>query len=243
MSQYSKYPNNSGGGGGGSGTVTSVAVSSAISFLSVTGSPITTSGTITLSIVDQAANLVFASPDGVVGSPTFRSLVVNDLPLIPLDSKVSGVLPIANGGTNSSAALNNNRLIISSSNAIVETAAITANMALVSNASGIPIASATTNTEIGFVSGVTSSIQTQLNSKQASLGYTPVNKAGDTMLGDLSFNNAQKATNLVDPSAAQDAATKNYVDTMFAGQVFGNLDGGAPNSIYGGLTSINGGTP
>jgi hypothetical protein len=38
-----------GGGGGGSGTVTSVAFSTGTTGLSVTGSPITTSGTITLS--------------------------------------------------------------------------------------------------------------------------------------------------------------------------------------------------
>ncbi|HWC59691.1 MAG TPA: hypothetical protein VHC44_08360 [Verrucomicrobiae bacterium] len=42
-----------------------------------------------------------------------------------------------------------------------------------------------TSTEFGYLSGVSSSIQTQLNGKQSSLGYTPVNKAGDTMSGSL----------------------------------------------------------
>lgn len=40
-------------------------------------------------------------------------------------------------------------------------------------------------TEVNYLVGVTSAIQTQLNGKQAGLGYVPVNKAGDTMLGDL----------------------------------------------------------
>lgn len=31
----------------------------------------------------QLANLVFASPNGVIGNPTFRSLVLSDLPTIP----------------------------------------------------------------------------------------------------------------------------------------------------------------
>lgn len=42
-------------------------------------------------------------------------------------------------------------------------------------------------TEISYLSGVSSSIQTQLNSKQVSLGYTPVNKAGDTMTANLTI--------------------------------------------------------
>lgn len=88
-----------------------------------------------------------------------------------LTSEVSGILPVANGGTNSSTALNNNRIITSSGSAIVEAAAITANKALASNSSGIPVASATSDTELGFVSGVTSAIQTQINGKQASGNY------------------------------------------------------------------------
>lgn len=45
---------------------------------------------------------------------------------------------------------------------------LTANRALVSDASGHPAVSAVTNTELGYLDGVTSSIQTQLNGKAAS---------------------------------------------------------------------------
>lgn len=79
---------------------------------------------------------------------------------------VTGLLPIANGGTNSGTALSNNRIMISSSGAIIEATAITANRALISDANGIPVHSAVTNTELGHVSGVTSAIQTQLNNRQ-----------------------------------------------------------------------------
>jgi hypothetical protein len=75
-------------------------------------------------------------------------------------------LPVSKGGTGSSTALNGNRVMQSSGSTIVEAAAITANKALVSNASGIPVASATTDTELGYVSGVTSAIQTQFTNKQ-----------------------------------------------------------------------------
>lgn len=85
---------------------------------------------------------------------------------IDLTTKVTGILPIANGGTNSTTALNNNRIMQSSGSAIVEAAAITASRALASDANGIPVASATTATELGYVSGVTSAIQTQITALQ-----------------------------------------------------------------------------
>lgn len=63
----------------GSGTVTSVGLSLP-SLFSVSGSPVTTSGTLTASLISQSANLVFASPNGASGTPTFRAIVNNDLP-------------------------------------------------------------------------------------------------------------------------------------------------------------------
>lgn len=72
-------------------------------------------------------------------------------------------LPISKGGTNSGSALSNNRVIKSSGGAIVEAAAITANRALASDSNGIPVHTAVTDTELGYVSGVTSSIQSQIN--------------------------------------------------------------------------------
>jgi len=74
-------------------------------------------------------------------------------------------IPVADGGTNSTTALNNNRVMQSSGGAVVEAAAITASRAIISDANGIPTHSTTTATEIGYVSGVTSAIQTQIDSK------------------------------------------------------------------------------
>lgn len=71
------------------------------------------------------------------------------------------------------------------------------------------------------------------------LGYTPVNRAGDTMTGNLSFGNALRVTNLLNPSLPQDAATKAYVDALstftatlgFNGQVSIPVNGGANTLI------------
>jgi hypothetical protein len=63
----------------GTGTVTSVALTLPNIF-TVSGSPVTTSGTLSASLASQSQNLVFASPNGSSGTPTFRSLVSADLP-------------------------------------------------------------------------------------------------------------------------------------------------------------------
>jgi hypothetical protein len=72
---------------------------SAPSIFTVSGSPVTASGTLTMTLADQSANRVFAGPTtGGATTPTFRALVAGDLPSI--STGLSGVLPLANGGTN-----------------------------------------------------------------------------------------------------------------------------------------------
>ena len=67
------------------GTVTSVALSMPTEF-SVSGSPITGSGTLTVTKANESANTVFAGPSsGSAATPTFRALVVADLPSQPYD--------------------------------------------------------------------------------------------------------------------------------------------------------------
>lgn len=65
----------------GSGTVTSVAMA-VPGFLSVAGTPVTTAGTLAVTLATQSANLVFAGPaSGGALAPTFRSLVTADFPV------------------------------------------------------------------------------------------------------------------------------------------------------------------
>lgn len=120
----------------GSGTVTSVGLTLPAIF-SVTGSPVTGSGTLSATLATQTANLVWAGPSsGGAASPTFRSLVYNDLPTsaaaagtypkvtinaqgivtgtatqITLTTDVTGVLPLANGGTGLNAASDDSVLL------------------------------------------------------------------------------------------------------------------------------------
>lgn len=65
---------------GGGGSVTSVGLSLPSQF-TVTGSPVTGSGTLTGTWNSQSANLIFAGPSsGASAAPTFRSMVTGDLP-------------------------------------------------------------------------------------------------------------------------------------------------------------------
>lgn len=68
--------------------VTSVGLSLP-SIFTVSGSPVTTTGTLTATLANQNANIVFAGPStGSAAAPTFRSLVANDIPTLTA-SKIS----------------------------------------------------------------------------------------------------------------------------------------------------------
>lgn len=83
------------------GTVTSVALNLP-SIFSVTGSPVTTSGTLTAALANQAANAVFAGPgSGAAAAPAFRALVAADIPDLSATYSVVGhthsYLPLSGG--------------------------------------------------------------------------------------------------------------------------------------------------
>lgn len=65
----------------GAGTVTSVALSLPTSIFDVTGSPVTTTGTLSATLDTQTANYVWAGPtSGGAATPAFRALVAADIP-------------------------------------------------------------------------------------------------------------------------------------------------------------------
>ena len=77
------------------GTVTSVALSLPDIF-TVSGSPITSSGTLSAVLASQTAATVFAAPTGAAGAPTFRALVAGDIPALTA-SKISDFATTAQG--------------------------------------------------------------------------------------------------------------------------------------------------
>jgi len=148
--------------GTGDGTVTEVTVGNLSPLFTASVATGTTTPAVSFAQVSQTTNKVLASPNGSTGAPTFRALVSADLPTIP----------IAKGGTNSTTSLGNNKVMVSSGGAIVESSTIT-------------------TTELSFLDGIdgltngilrkgTSALTTgaiNLASADAT-GITPISKGG-----------------------------------------------------------------
>lgn len=99
--------------------------------------------------------------------------------------------PITSGGVYT--ALQGKQATITGAATTIATSNLTTNRALISNGSGKVAVSATTTTELGYLSGVTGAIQTQLNAKAAlnSPTFTGTPKAPTAAAGT---NNTQIAT-------------------------------------------------
>ncbi|MBX9637689.1 MAG: hypothetical protein K2Q45_09090 [Nitrosomonas sp.] len=121
-----------------------IAITAPSSTFTVSGSPLASTGTISLAYVSQAANTVLAAPTGSAGVPSFRLLVAADVPNLDVSKLTTGILPIARGGTNSGTALNNNRIMISSGGAIVEATALTNGQLLIGSTGNAPAAATLT---------------------------------------------------------------------------------------------------
>lgn len=97
----SGYLSNTGsacGTGSGSGTVTSVGLSLPGQF-SVSGSPVTGSGTLTATWANQAANSFFAGPSsGGSAAPTFRAIAAADLPAATSSAQGAVQMPSGSSG-------------------------------------------------------------------------------------------------------------------------------------------------
>lgn len=97
-------------------------------------------------------------------------------------------------------------------------------------------ASSPTATQFNFLAGVTSAIQTQLNGKQPVLGYTPVNRAGDTLTGALSADVASSSNSYTGLSitARQTIGVPNLSSVAIFGQAISNGAGGnTVTGVYG----------
>jgi hypothetical protein len=100
---------------------------------------------------------------------TNGSILIGNASNVATANAVTGDVTISNAGVTAiaSGVIVNADVNASAAIAYSKLAALTANRALISDASGFVSVSTVTNTEIGYLSGVTSAIQTQLNAKEA----------------------------------------------------------------------------
>jgi hypothetical protein len=144
-------------------------------------SGITAGTTRTLTMPDADVNLGALTNSNISGSAAIDYSKLN-LTGSLVNADVSGTANIARNKLASGAA---NRLAVNDGSGVLSDAsAITASRALVSDANGIPTHSSVTTTELGYVSGVTSSIQTQLDAKAPSNSPTLTTPTADVVTLD-----------------------------------------------------------
>lgn len=188
------------------GTVTSVALSLP-SIFTVSGSPITGSGTLSASLASQTANTVFAAPSGAAGAPTFRLLVAGDIPNLDASKITSGTLSVARGGTGASTLTG---IVIGNGTSAFTSVAGTASQMIRRNA---------TNTAYEFFSPGTANTIATLDGS----GKIPTSQLPDSILGQVTYEGTWDASTntptLVSPPAS---TTKgDYYIVSAAGTQFG----------------------
>ncbi|MBL0236776.1 MAG: hypothetical protein IPQ02_09240 [Saprospiraceae bacterium] len=137
---------------------------------------------------------------------------------VGLTTHISGVLPITNGGTNSSTALNNNRIIVSTGGSIVEAAALTNGQLLIGSTGAAPVAATLT----------------------AGTGIAITNAAGSiTIASSISVIN--QATSLVDAitTSATEVLIPGMTITPGAGDYLIFFTGAVENNGFGDPVTIS----
>lgn len=97
---------------------------------------------------------------------------------LPNTDAANGVISSDGSGVLSIALLANANVAAAAAIAYSKLAALTASRALVSDGSGFVSVATTTSTEIGYVNGVTSAIQTQLDGKEPTITVLSLAKGG-----------------------------------------------------------------
>jgi len=119
--------------------------------------------------IDGSNNLTFNGIPLGTTSLMQNHIFVGNASNVPADVPMSGDATIVAAGTLTIAngAINNAKVASGAAIAVNKLAALTANRAVATDSSGFLTPSATTDTELGYVNGVTSSIQAQINAISA----------------------------------------------------------------------------
>lgn len=179
-------------------------ISAAVQLLSLTDSYIAPSASISYSKLNLTSSIVNADVAASAAIAYPKLNLGNSI----VDTDISSSAAIAYAKLNLTNSIVNSDISSSAALAFSKMAALTASRALASDSSGVVVASSATSAELAFLSGVTSEVQSQLNSKLPLSGgvMTGAINAGGFAIGNVGT-----------PVLSTDAATKDYVDTMSTG--------------------------
>lgn len=152
-----------------------------------------TVGTTNITWINISQGIAYVFTSGIQISGSTVSAKVDN---VTIDVNGSNQLEVKTGGIsntqiNAAAAIARSKLasgtvfawVTNSSGGVMQDTSVTANRAVATDSNGLPVASSTTDTELGFVHGVTSSIQTQING----LATTSLNNLASTAV-NVSIN-------------------------------------------------------
>jgi len=161
------------------------------------------------SLVQPSAGITISNADGVAGNPTFA--LANDLAGVEGLTTTGYSVRTGDGTwTTRTIAGTAGNIVVTNGDGVASNTDI--NLATVSQAATGDFVKVTLDT-FGRVTGNTPVVQADITSLVDSV-Y--VNTSGDTMTGNLAMG-GNSITGLAEPVNAQDAATKNYVDSTAAG--------------------------
>ena len=189
-----------------------------------TATTLTTARNIAGNSFDGSASITIA-PSDLSALTASRALLSNGSGLIDVSAVTSTELGYLDGVSSSiQTQLGGKQATITGAATTIDDTDLTVNRAVVSNGSGKIAVSAVTSTELGYLDGVSSSIQTQLGGKQAI-----VSGVSSTEIGYLDGVSSSIQTQ-IDGKASSDGGVFTNVDINS-----GNIDG----VIMGGITPVS----
>src|ERR1700721_1806211 len=238
----------------GVGTVTSVAMT-VPSILSVSGSPITTAGTLAVTLATETANLVFAGPTtGSAATPTFRSLVAADIP-----SLSGSYLPLAGGILTGQQSWNEATTVASASSVTLDDLNVEANTTTITGSTNITTPAGFNKISVYTPTFTSSSAVTISNAASLYIANAPAAAGSVTIKqpyslftggGDVFFtggNETNEFVNFLNPGGGggenstlvvQRNVTSTWSDSMWA--MYADIQATASASSGGTVGSIGG---
>lgn len=225
--------------------VTSVGLALPASLFSVTGSPVTTTGTLTGALVTQTANFIWAGPTtGAAATPTFRALVTADLPNYGTAATYGSASTVPVITTDAKG-----RVTATTAAIVPGSIGSVAASSLVGNATGAPAAATAISIGATFqFSGTTlqtlagtGDVTWSANSYATTIAANVVSYAKFQQVAALSV--VGNGTNALANAAAITAASDGQVLRRSGTAVgFGTIDLTSANAVTGALGAGNGGT-